>query len=62
MRVKSGATVSGVPSEDWEAKLIYIQDLLEQWLAMQRTWLYLEPIFGAEDIVRQMPTEAHTYE
>jgi dynein heavy chain len=47
--------------KDWEAKLIYIQDLLEQWLMFQRTWLYLEPIFGAEDIVRQMPNEAKIF-
>eukprot|EP00928_Gymnodinium_smaydae_P068047 TRINITY_DN5109_c0_g5_i1.p1 TRINITY_DN5109_c0_g5~~TRINITY_DN5109_c0_g5_i1.p1 ORF type:complete len:4182 (+),score=1201.92 TRINITY_DN5109_c0_g5_i1:1381-13926(+) len=47
--------------KDWEAKLIYVQDLLEAWLAMQRTWLYLEPIFGAEDIVRQMPSEAKVF-
>ena len=30
--------------EDWLQKLTYIQDLLEQWLAMQRSWLYLEPV------------------
>jgi dynein heavy chain len=47
--------------KDWETKLLYIQDLLEQWLGVQRTWLYLEPIFGAEDIVRQMPKEAKEF-
>ena len=41
---------------------MYIQDLLEQWMGCQRTWLYLEPIFGAEDIVRQMPSEAKRFQ
>ncbi|CAK0906755.1 unnamed protein product [Prorocentrum cordatum] len=48
--------------KDWETKLIYIQDLLEQWLACQRTWLYLEPIFSADDIIRQMPNEAKKFQ
>lgn len=30
--------------EDWLAKLTLIQDLLEQWIVMQRSWLYLEPL------------------
>jgi len=48
--------------KDWEAKLFYIQDLLEQWLMCQRTWLYLEPIFGSDDIIRQMPSEARKFQ
>lgn len=47
--------------KDWEAKLLYIQDLLEQWLNCQRSWLYLEPIFSSDDIQRQMPSEAKRF-
>eukprot|EP00931_Biecheleriopsis_adriatica_P056393 TRINITY_DN33417_c0_g1_i2.p1 TRINITY_DN33417_c0_g1~~TRINITY_DN33417_c0_g1_i2.p1 ORF type:complete len:3028 (-),score=718.43 TRINITY_DN33417_c0_g1_i2:3957-13040(-) len=48
--------------KDWDFKLVYISDLLEQWLMCMRTWLYLEPIFSSEDIIRQMPAEAQKFQ
>jgi dynein heavy chain, axonemal len=51
-------TIRGHPSvkpiEDrakrWEARLNMAQVVLEEWLACQRQWLYLEPVFSSLDI------------
>ncbi|NXM42418.1 DYH1 protein, partial [Gymnorhina tibicen] len=45
----------------WESKLKMTQDVLEEWLNCQRSWLYLEPIFRSEDIKRQLPVESQRY-
>jgi dynein heavy chain len=45
----------------WESQLKYAQNLVDEWIAMQRVWMYLEPIFGSEDIMRQLPTEARRF-
>uniref|UniRef100_A0A8C3EQF5 Dynein axonemal heavy chain 1 n=1 Tax=Corvus moneduloides TaxID=1196302 RepID=A0A8C3EQF5_CORMO len=45
----------------WENKLKMTQDVLEEWLNCQRSWLYLEPIFRSEDIKRQLPVESQRY-
>ncbi|CAM9362495.1 unnamed protein product [Pylaiella littoralis] len=45
----------------WEFRLKYAQGLVDEWINCQRTWLYLEPIFSSEDIMRQLPTEARRF-
>ncbi len=47
--------------DDWDHRLILFSSALKQWLRCQKEWLYLEHIFGAADMQRQMPAEARAF-
>ncbi|EFJ44217.1 dynein heavy chain 2, partial [Volvox carteri f. nagariensis] len=51
----------------WEQQLnlvcaaVYVSEILDQWIQLQRQWMYLEPIFGSEDIMQQLPLEGKRF-
>ncbi|CAL1541921.1 unnamed protein product [Lymnaea stagnalis] len=47
--------------DEWLRDLDVFGKTLEEWLNCQRSWLYLESIFSAPDIQRQLPSEAKMF-
>ena len=47
--------------EEWEKKLGLLSEVMDEWLTCQRSWMYLENIFGAEDIQKQLPAESSKF-
>ena len=42
---------------EWDKKLDAVSEVIEEWLACQRNWMYLEPIFSSDDTNKQLPLE-----
>ena len=47
--------------ERMETNLRCLQDVLDEWLAVQKNWMYLEPILSAPDIQKQLPMESKKF-
>ncbi|XP_053317654.1 dynein axonemal heavy chain 6 [Spea bombifrons] len=47
--------------DEWQRQLSLFNQTLDEWLTCQRNWLYLESIFSAPDIQRQLPAEAKMF-
>jgi dynein heavy chain len=46
-----------VEIETWDSTIKMIQNIFDEWKICQKSWMYLEPIFQSDDIVRQLPHE-----
>lgn len=55
--------VSGIRTEveRLEKNLKLFSDTLDEWLECQKNWIYLESIFAAPDIQRQLPFESKAF-
>jgi dynein heavy chain len=47
--------------EEWSKKLAILSETLDEWMICQKNWMYLENIFGAEDIQKQLPAESQKF-
>ena len=41
----------------WTARLGKMQAIFDEWLTCQVKWMYLGPVYGSEEIAKQMPKE-----
>ena len=63
MTITSSRFVSGIRDhvDRMESDLRLFSDTLDQWLEVQKTWVYLEPIFQSNDIRQQLPQESRKF-
>lgn len=47
--------------EEWNNKLLYVSDCIDEWMKCQGQWMYLQPIFDSPDIMKQLPTETKRF-
>ena len=45
-------------AEIWKKNLLTLNQIVEEWIITQKQWIYLENIFTAPDIKRQLPMES----
>ena len=61
--ILSSRFVAGIRDEveKVEKNMNVFSDTLDEWLAVQKNWMYLEPILSAPDIQKQLPVESKKF-
>jgi dynein heavy chain len=49
-------------AEVWKKNLFTLNLVVDEWVTCQKQWIYLENIFAAADIKKQLPTESSRFE
>ncbi|KAF8278750.1 Inner arm dynein 5-1 [Trypanosoma cruzi] len=44
--------------EEWIRNLRLVDDVIDEWITLQKNWMYLEFIFSSDDIKAQLPEES----
>ena len=47
--------------DGWATQLMAVSDTLDEWMKVQKSWMYLQPIFDSEDIMKQLPSEGKRF-
>jgi dynein heavy chain len=47
--------------DSWNNSLQVVSEVVDEWVTLQRNWLYLEPIFSSADINKQLPQEGKRF-
>jgi dynein heavy chain len=45
----------------WKNSLVKVQEILEEWELLQKSWQYLNPILTQDDIIKQLPTASNRF-
>eukprot|EP01033_Poteriospumella_lacustris_P000280 gene286-182_t len=47
--------------DNWNSTLQTVSEVVDEWVQLQRNWLYLQPIFDSADINKQLPQEGKRF-
>src|SRR5690606_28769555 len=47
--------------DSWNKTLQTVSEVIDEWVGLQRSWLYLQPIFDSPDINKQLPQEGKRF-